>query len=323
MILRTLVLVSLIAIVATAQLPTALNISVSSGSSSVVQTTPGTLNYSVTAELSNTSNEGLAALVFDLVWSAGPIAQATPGASTTSLRIPLGVNNPAGFGGTVSGNRLKQVGGAQNTINNTIGAYPNGAVVTMIAQTGAPLVVVTGSVNVPAAAGNYTLAIENVWCNVIRQGDLGVPFWNVDPAALGSITNLAVNCSLLSSATSSISIAAGGAQNMTLTAGSSFGNTAYFVGGSTSGTSPGTVVSPSLVIPLNLDWYTDFTISYANSGILSNNLGTLSAAGSANITFSLPGNTLPAALAGLVISHAATGLPPNFVSNAVNCVLTP
>ena len=321
--LRTTTLLLILAAAATAQLPSAINLTVSSGGSSVVSAAPGTLNYSVTAELSNSSNEGLAALVFDLVWSGGTIAQATPGAGTTTLRVPLGVNNPAGFGGTLSGNILKQVGGAQNTINNTIGAYPNGVVVTQIAQPGSPLVVVTGSVTVPAAAGNYSLSIQNVWCNVIRQGDLGVPFWRVNAAATGSITNLAVNCSLLTSPTSSISLSAGGSQFLTLNAGAALGNTAYFVAGSTSGTTPGVMVSATLAIPLNWDWYTDVTINTPNSIILSNNLGTLSAAGSATITFWLPGNVLPAALAGLTVSHAAVGLPPTFVSNAVNCVLIP
>lgn len=304
------------------QSPTTVHLTVSSSGSSSISALPGTVNYTVTAQLSDSANEGLAALVFDLVWSGGAITQATPGATTTSMRIPAGVCNPAGYGGTISGNRLKQVGGGQNTINNSLGAYPTGVVVTQLAQPGSPLTVVTGSVTVPNAAGNFVLSIENVHCNVIRQGEIGVPYWKVASAAVGSITNLTVNCSLLTSTVGSISLSTGGTQVLSLAAGAGLGNTAYFVGGSTSGTTPG-IPLPPLVIPLNWDWYTDFTLNYANSPILSNNLGTLSAAGSASITFWLPANTIPPTLAGLVVSHAALGLPPTFVSNAVNCVLLP
>lgn len=314
--------IALLAATLAAQLPSSVNLTITSNGHSTVQALPGTIPYVVRAELSNTMNEGLAAIVFDLVWSGGSITQAVAGPAMSPFMIPQGVNNPAGFGGTVSGNRLKQVGGAQNTIGNTLGAYPLGIVSTSLAQPGGSVVVVTGNVAVPAAAGAHVLSIENVHCNVIRQGETGAPYWKVEQAAIGSITNLAVNVSLLSASAASLSLTTGGSVNMLLQAGASFGSSSYFVGGSATGTAPGIPVSATASVPLAWDWYTDFSLNYPNNAVLANNLGMLDAAGMATITFSLPGGVIPVSLAGLTLYHAGLGLPPTFVSNPVSFVLT-
>lgn len=320
--LKFILAVALLATYAVAQLPSAVNLTVTSNGHSTVQALPGTLPFTVRAQLSNSMNEGLAAIVFDLVWSGGNIAQATAGTAMTPFKIPQGVNNPAGFGGTVSGNRLKQVGGAQNTIANTLGAYPLGAVVTGIGQPGNSTIVVTGTVTVPAGAGAHSLSIENVHCNVIRQGELGVPFWKVEQASIGTITNLAVNVSLLTSNAATLSLTTGGSVGMTLQAGAAFASTPYFVGGSATGTAPGIPVSATAVVPLTWDWYTDFTLTYANASVLANNLGMLDASGTSTITFSIPGGVIPASLAGLTLHHAGLGLPPAYVSNPVSLTFT-
>ena len=49
--------------------------------------------------------------------------------------MPAGVNNPQGFGGVPGPGGLLQVGGGQNTLNNSFGPYPVGAVTTGVADT--------------------------------------------------------------------------------------------------------------------------------------------------------------------------------------------
>ena len=110
----------------------------------------------------------------------------------TSFDRPLGLTNPAGFGGTVVAGKLVQVGGAQNTIANTFAPYPNGSVVVDVAQIGQALTLVAGSLTAPLTPGTYTLSTTAVVANVIRQGETGIPFWRVDRALPGTLTPLTV-----------------------------------------------------------------------------------------------------------------------------------
>ena len=187
--------------------PSNLSVSVeSAGSNSVVVAPGAAVQYEVIGILSDDINEGLALLGFDLDFDGGDLMQAdTPTGDPNSgcenpmihFTIPWGVTNPAGYGGTIIGGDLIQVGGAQNTILNTpdIAPYPIGTVLTGVAQPGGcgPALVVTGSLTAPAVYGTYTLALENLFANVILEGETGAgPFWATEAAGIGTITNLTI-----------------------------------------------------------------------------------------------------------------------------------
>jgi hypothetical protein len=181
-------------------LATNLNLSVQSGGSNTVTVLPGAnVPYSVVGVLSDAASDGLAAFSIDLSFSGGPLpaADAPSGPPMVSFDRPAGLTNPAGFGGTVVAGVLVQVGGAQNTIRNIFAPYPNGNVVTGVAQPGQALALVTGHLTAPAAAGSYMLAPSNVVANAIQPGQNGTPFWRVDKALPGTITPLRVVVSSL------------------------------------------------------------------------------------------------------------------------------
>jgi hypothetical protein len=181
-------------------LATNLNLSVQSGGSNTVTVLPGTIvPYGVVGVLSDAASDGLAAFSIDLSFTGGPLAAASPPSSPpmTSFDRPLGLTNPAGFGGTVITGVLVQVGGAQNTIRNVFAPYPNGNVVTGVAQPGQPIFLVTGQLTAPATVGSYTLMPSSIGANVIQPGQNGIPFWRVDKALRGTVTPLTVIVSFL------------------------------------------------------------------------------------------------------------------------------
>jgi hypothetical protein len=112
--------------------------------------------------------------------------------------IPEGITNPAGFGGTtdVPGREgeLVQVGGAQNTIKNTEGNAPypvSDVVITGLGHT--EIVLATGSLTAPMTEGTYTLALTNLFANVIKEGETeSGTFWAVEEAGVGTVENLTV-----------------------------------------------------------------------------------------------------------------------------------
>jgi hypothetical protein len=299
---------------------TDLNLSARVGGSSAVTAAPGsTLSYQIVGELSDAGTQGLAMVSFDLDWSAGPLAQAAAPASFPMLNFaaPLGFSNPQGFGGTLSGGNLLQVGGAQNTINNTVASIPSGSVILGVAQNGAPQVLAQGTIVVPdVGSGALVLSISNVIANGVRLGESGTPFWAVDAVEAGTVTNLTVDVRSLTGNTASISLSAGGTQALTLAAGSLHAGETYLALGSTSGSAPGTQISPGVVLPLNFDAYTLFTLSNPNAAPLFGGLGTLNGAGQALASFAVPAGTSPS-LVGLSVNHAYVLLPAlTFVSNA-------
>lgn len=170
------------------------NLTILSGGSSQVNAMVGTqVNYEIWAELSDNNNEGLALLCFDLSYDGGALTQADAASGATQLNFatPLGLNNPAGFGGTPSVGALLQVGGAQNTIKNTFAPVPTGTVMTGVAASGAPLLFVSGSLTAPNSSGTYHLNASNLIANAIRLGETGSgEFWAVDQANAGTIGGL-------------------------------------------------------------------------------------------------------------------------------------
>lgn len=174
-----------------------LNVAVTSNQQASVSVEPGaTVHYEVTAVLTDSNNEGLAAVLFDLSFSGGPLSPANEPTSNPMLNFdrPLGLTNPAGFGGSVVGGSLVQVGGAQNTIKNTIAHAPApiGTVITGVGHT--PVVVVTGSLSAPMSEGAYTLAVANVIAAAIVQGEDGSgSHWAVEPVGEGALSHLTIN----------------------------------------------------------------------------------------------------------------------------------
>ena len=194
-----------------------LNVSVESGGLNEITVAPGAIvNYEVHGLLSDNNSEGLGLVGFSLNFIGGDLAQANSPTGVASCQnqmrnfvIPEGITNPAGYGGTVIGGDLIQVGGGQNTINNTAetgAAFPIGTVLPGVAKPAGcgEAVLVTGSLTAPVAAGDYELQLFDLFANVIKLGETGVPFWATEAAGAGQIVNLTIHvqpaCNLVSSA---------------------------------------------------------------------------------------------------------------------------
>jgi len=183
---------------------TKLNVSVESGGSNGIAVAPGGLvGYQVVGLLSDDNNQGLALVGFDLDFDGGDLSQADnptgdPNSGCENPMIhftePWGITNPAGYGGTVIHGDLIQVGGGQNTINNTQPPVLIGTVLLGVGQPSGcgPAVLVTGALTAPSVPGSYTLALENLFANVITADATGVPFWRTQAAGVGTVVNLTV-----------------------------------------------------------------------------------------------------------------------------------
>jgi hypothetical protein len=128
------------------------------------------------------------------------------------------------------------------------------------------------------------------------------------------------------STTTSISLYAGGTQSWDLDAGPAHAGQLYLVLGSLSGTAPGIPLGGGLTLPLNHDFWLDFTLSMPNAPPLFESLGVLDAAGTRHaFGLDLPSG-LPAALAGIIVHHAFVAIDgsgtPAFVSTPLPLYLT-
>lgn len=297
-----------------------IDLTVQSAGLSSISVNPGQLVvYKVRGELTDQQNEGLAGFTFDLSFDGGPLGQAGAPISSpmNGFAPPLGLSNPAGFGGTSVGGDLVQVGGMQNTIGNFLAIPPTGSVITGVAWPGDSESLVTGTLAAPMFPGNYTLSVTNAHANVIRMGESGVPFWACDEAGIGTVTNLAIEVKeVLSSDVTELSVDGGDTQTMTLTAGSANAGRGYFVLGSVTGTTPGIPLGP-VHLPLNFDFYMNLTLSSPNAFPLTDSLGVLDGSGGSTTLFTMPTGLSPS-LVGVQISHAYLLVAPeDFASNPV------
>lgn len=165
-----------------------------------VTVAPGAeVEYKVTGVLSDQINEGLALIGFTLTFSGGDLAQAdTPSQDPMkNFTRNAGIDNPAGYGGTVIDGKLVQCGGGQNTIKNFVDPenpeFPVGTVITGVAWE--DTVFLTGRLTAPQEAGEYTLEIIDLFATVIREGETGIDFWRVDMAEPGNLESLIVEVS--------------------------------------------------------------------------------------------------------------------------------
>lgn len=304
-----------------------LDLRIESGGQTAITVSPGQIvSYDVVGELTDSLNEGLALFSIDL---SMPGATLTPAGAPTSATMmnfdrPLGLTNPAGFGGTQAGSTLKQIGGMQNTLKNGFAPVPNGSVITGVAQLGAPETLVSGQVAMPTEHGTYTLSASNVLANIIRQGETGSPTWMVDGAGVGSVTPLSVTVESLSASTASVSLSAGGTVNFALDGGAGSASQLYLMLASASGTSPGIAVD-GLTLDLVFDSYLTYMLTHANMAPYANTLGALDGVGTGSASLTVPPATDPS-LAGAVIDHAYLVLSGGVVtltSNPVSLTLLP
>ncbi len=187
---------TLLLLAAPAVQATSLNLRVESGGQGAVSVPPGVVvPYVVVGELSDAQNDGLAMFSFDLSFSGGALSPAASPSSApmTRFAVPAGINNPQGFGGVPVAGALLQVGGAQNTLNNTIGPFPVGSVITGLAWPGQALPLVSGQLTAPLQPGRYTLTPAGLVANVIVAGATGDPVWKVEAAGSGILLSLTVD----------------------------------------------------------------------------------------------------------------------------------
>lgn len=125
-----------------------------------------------------------------------------------------------------------------------------------------------------------------------------------------------------------LSLAAGGTQTFTLSAGAAKAVQPYLLVGTLSGTMPGLPLD-GMTLPINVDVYTVISIMNANVPPFGNTFGTLDVTGGATATFTLPAGT-PASLNGNTLHHAYVAIDlggptpvVSLASNAVPLMLTP
>ena len=124
----------------------------------------------------------------------------------------------------------------------------------------------------------------------------------------------------------SISLATGGTQTLSLDAGAASGGSLYFLAGSLSGSAPGFDLG-SVHVPLNVDGYLLYTLGNPNSAFLPSSFGTLDPMGRGTAYVSLFALSDPA-LIGLSADHAYVVLDPltldvTMASNAISVSVAP
>jgi len=107
----------------------------------------------------------------------------------------------------------------------------------------------------------------------------------------------------------------GGTVNLQVDSGAAHAGEKYHILGSGTGTTPGTPLPGGLTLPLNWDWFTDFTIANANTWIFPGFRGVLDATGKATAAINAPPGAAPPGtrlyFAGL------TYMPYTFVSDPI------
>lgn len=318
--MRLSISLSALAVSALALAPTALasdlNLSLLSGSSTTVVVGPGrSVPYLIRGELSDNTSGGLCYFSLNLAFSGGPLSPANN--PTTSpmnhFALPLGLTNPAGFGGTVVAGQLRQVGGALNTINNSFASAPIGPVIQNLAQAGSPLTLVSGNLVAPYEVGQFTLSASNAKANVLRPGQSGTPFWKVDKVGAVNAGALTVDVQAIISRPSIVHVQQNQEHYLSIDAGPNNAGRPYLCLGSISGTTPGIPLPGGELLPLSPDGYFNYTLNTPNSAILSNSFGVLDVNGRATVTFR-PNRRF----VGLTAHHAfyLTGPTVDFVSEA-------
>ena len=254
------------------------------------------VRYELLAQLSDTQNEGLAMFSVDLDFDGGPLkrAQVPQVPPMNNFVTPLGVGNPEGFGGTKRQSKLLQVGGMQNTINNSFAPQPTGTVITGIAHQEEQLVI--GRVEVPSTPGRYQLTASNLVANVIAEGETGVPFWRCEPAVPGANTALTIEAIPVGGLQGQVGAGPGALVPVDVDAGPSHAGHSYWLFGSIvdEGFDGGVQVGGHR-LPLRDDAYFRHTFARPNAGVLSGFRGVLDPQGRASgVALDVPAGALRA-----------------------------
>jgi len=106
----------------------------------------------------------------------------------------------------------------------------------------------------------------------------------------------------LSTNTTEISVTTGGSQRLDIDVGVKSANAGYWMAGSLTGIEPGVTLG-HVLLPLQYDVYTAYTVAAPNSAVLSSSRGVLDENGRGDATFNVP-KGLPAAALGVRIHHA-------------------
>jgi hypothetical protein len=124
-----------------------------------------------------------------------------------------------------------------------------------------------------------------------------------------------------------ISAAAGGSVVFRYIGGTPLAFGTEILAGSASGTTPGFPVG-GVTVPLNYDFWTDFTLALANSPLLTHSVGVVGIYGDGTSTLNVPPGALPPSFAGahfdfavLLVGYGTT--QPLAASNAVRLTVAP
>jgi murein DD-endopeptidase MepM/ murein hydrolase activator NlpD len=120
-----------------------------------------------------------------------------------------------------------------------------------------------------------------------------------------------------------VSLSQGGVVTLAIDLGAAYAGATYVTGGSLSGTSPGIVAAPGVVVPLVYDSWTSNMLTYPNSPPYSAMLGALDPQGAGKTIITVPAG-LPPGYAGAAIWHASIALgTPWLATNAVMLTAVP
>lgn len=171
-------------------------------------------------------------------------------------------------------------------------------------------------------------AFETAWLPNTQPGSLitrgpGTTLFAVEvrdaDGHVGGTVRRATGPDILISSAPMISSIAGGSVQLDLDAGPAAAGLTYLATGTLSGSSPGTVLGPGLVMPLNIDGLTLGLIQAVNTPLLQNALVQLDGQGRAATVFSVPPGVLRV-LAGQTITWAGLAVDATgqltFVTNA-------
>ncbi|MAG55297.1 MAG: hypothetical protein CMJ83_03315 [Planctomycetes bacterium] len=283
----------------------------------------------------------------DLVVNAGTVtsAQLVPGGIAQTVPDLMAiVPNPLPFLPPLG--TLNIVGVTLEFVSTDLAGVPtsfpvvNGTFSTMVVGrvlTGTAMVTALGMTQTINLAGTsappqvVTGALTSTPTGFVINTPVSASFTFMDPAtgATGSLTltgTLVADYQPLNSDVQTISVATGGVQTFRLSTGGPFGNDAYALLVSSSGTLPGINLGGGFVLPLNPDATFLYSIQNANLPPLGNTIGTLDGLGRAVATITIP--PLPVAAAGVGFDFAYATVNPGLgtiglVSNAFPLLLVP
>jgi len=174
------------------------------------------------------------------------------------------------------------------------------------------------STNFPIAVGdnpgNWFLLGYADWQDSVTESNEQNNLYDAGQLTINSLWNSA----------NVISQSLGGQVTFDLRAGNGYERRRYFLLGSISGTSPGTVLPGGNVLPLNRDVFTEYILKYFNYTTFDDFRGWFDWNGEMTATLDVQPNAIPAPWVGEIMTFAfTTELPYDFQSNTVDVEVVP